>query len=78
MPTTTLGAFVDSEFTTGYILDEEKIRKLNEILVTRGSQIHSDCKPTFKIYKSDTFSYTTDDLQKILSEKMLTGKRSYG
>jgi hypothetical protein len=68
MPTTALGAFVDSEFTKGYILDEEKIRKLNEILVSRASQIHPDCKPTFKIYKSDTFSYTTDDLQKILSE----------
>jgi len=68
MPTTTLGAFVDSEFTKGYILDEERIRKLNEILVTRGAQIHADCKPTFKIYKADTFSYTTDDLQKILNE----------
>ena len=65
---TTFGAFVDSEFTKGYILDEERIRKLNEILVTRAGQIHPDCKPTFKIYKADTFSYTTDDLQKILSE----------
>ena len=68
MPTTTLGAFVDSEFKKGYILDEERIRKLNEILVTRGSLIHPDCKPTFKIYKADTFSYTSDDIQKVLSE----------
>jgi hypothetical protein len=72
MPTTststTFGAFVDNEFTKGYVLDEERIRKLNEILVTRGGQIHPDCKPTFKIYKADTFSYTTDDVQKVLSE----------
>lgn len=68
MTTTSLGAFVDSNFTKGYILDEERIRKLNEILLTRGAQIHPDCKPTFKIYKADTFSYTTDDLQKILTE----------
>jgi hypothetical protein len=65
---TTLGAFVDNEFTKGYILDEERLRKINEILITRGSQIHNECQPMYKIYKADSFSYTTENLEKILQE----------
>ena len=63
-----MSAFVDYTFDKGFILDEERIRKLNDILLTRGQQLAGNCKPMYKVYRADTFTYTTEDLRQILSE----------
>ncbi len=63
-----MGAFVNHEFEKGFFLDEERLRKINDILVTRGISNPADDKATYKVYRSDAFTYSTDNLQEILSE----------
>ncbi|MBI5352589.1 MAG: hypothetical protein HZB50_08140 [Chloroflexi bacterium] len=63
-----MGAFVNHEFEKGFFLDEEHLRKINDILVTRTQQDNLNCKPLYKVYRADTFTYTTEDVQQILSE----------
>ncbi len=63
-----MGAFVNHEFEKGFFLDEEHLRKINDILVTRIQQDNLNCKPLYIVYRADTFTYTTEDVQQILSE----------
>jgi len=63
-----MGAFVDHKFRKGFLLDEERLRKLNDMLLTRGEQLPNECKPTYKVYRADGLTYTTEDIQQILCE----------
>ncbi len=63
-----MGAYVDHEFENGFVLDEGRLRKVAEILMARQKQFGADCRLTFKVYRSDTLTYTTEDLEQILRE----------
>ena len=52
----------------GFTLDEEKLRKINDILVQRGKSLSPNCRPTYKVKRSDVFSYETQELQVIIDE----------
>ena len=60
-----MGAFVNHTFTKGFILDEERIRKINELLSSRGITVNPICTPIYKVYREDTFSYITNDIPAI-------------
>jgi hypothetical protein len=63
-----MGAFVDHKFSKGFLLDEERLRKLNNILVTRCQQLPDKCNPEYQVYRADTFTYTTDTIEQVLNE----------
>jgi hypothetical protein len=64
-----MGAFVRHEFRKGFLLDEERIRKINEILNQRLTGVEGSPKPTYKVYRADAFSYTTVDVQDVINEE---------
>jgi hypothetical protein len=68
-------AFANYQNNRGFILDEEKIRKIHEILVKRGQTIDPSCKPMYKIARSDLFAYQTDSVQDFLDEENSRSKR---
>ena len=55
----------DSRFT----LNEEKLRKMNDILLRRGHNVDENCKPTYKIRRSDFLIYETQNIEDILREE---------
>lgn len=61
-------AFVEHQFTKGFILDEERIRKLNEILIKRGEEFSPDASPTYEVIRADSIKYETKDVQEIVNE----------
>ncbi|MFN8414517.1 MAG: hypothetical protein U0Z26_19210 [Anaerolineales bacterium] len=64
-----MGAYVNYKFKNGFILDEERVRKINEILYSRGNQIDPKCKPIYNVYREDTFSYSTENITDIFQEE---------
>lgn len=70
-----MGAYVDYKFKKGFILDEEKLRKVNEIIITREKNLEIKSAivlkplPIFKVYRKDTSTYTTTDIQDIILEE---------
>lgn len=61
-------AFVEHQFSKGFILDEERIRKLNEILIKRGEEFSPDVSPTYEVIRADSIKYETKDVQEIINE----------
>ena len=57
-------AFVEQSFKKGFILDEERLRKLREIIEKRS-------EPTtlsYKVYRGDSYSYTTTLIDDVVKE----------
>ncbi|MBW4489737.1 MAG: hypothetical protein KME12_18295 [Trichocoleus desertorum ATA4-8-CV12] len=63
-----MGAYSTYQNTDGFILTEERIQKIHEILTNRGQAINHDCKPKYRVFRSDSFVFDTNDIQVILSE----------
>lgn len=63
-----MGAFVSHEFAKGFLLNEERIRKINNILHERLKTFSDDERPEYKIYRADSFVYETSDLNDIIGE----------
>lgn len=53
----------------GFVINEEGIRKINDILVRRGQNLQISSMPVYKIRRSDFFSYETSDIQDLLKEE---------
>jgi hypothetical protein len=63
-----MAAYADQVLKKGFILDEERIRKINELLIVRGREVSIDCRPSYMVYRADAFNYVTEDIQDILNE----------
>jgi hypothetical protein len=70
-----MGAFAERVFDKGFLLDEERIRKLNAMLMTRGQHLAEECKPTYRVYRADTYTYTTEDIQEVIDEDNVSWQR---
>ncbi|MBU2560306.1 hypothetical protein KKA03_05375 [archaeon] len=66
-----MGAFVKHKFKKGFCLDEERIRKINDIIIKRIKEIDDTLKPIYNIHRGDGFSYNTSDIQDIINEENL-------
>ena len=63
-----MGAFVIHEFKKGFLLNEERIRKINNILHERLKTFSEEGNPEYKIYREDSFVYETINLDDIIGE----------
>jgi len=64
-----MAAFIDFELKKGFILDEERIRKLHDILCKRIDEIDKDLKPIYTVYRDDYYTYETEDITDIIKEE---------
>ena len=63
-----MAAFVSHEFTKGFLLNEERIRKINHIIRERLRAFDDDVVSEYKIYRADSFVYETSDVEDIIGE----------
>ncbi len=75
-----VGTNVVYQNNQGFILDEEKIRKINDIITTHAQSIDQQCKPIYKLILSDistneTFSDETDDIEKVLKQENSSSRK---
>lgn len=62
-----MSAYVNDELKKGFILDEGKLRKINEIIKKRIEK-YPDAKIIFKIFRSDSFTFNTYIIDDIFKE----------
>lgn len=63
-----MAAFVEHSFDNGFLLDEERIRKIQDIIATRLSKQSPPLKPKYKVYRGDSYSYVTESLEDVAME----------
>ncbi|MGZ0167139.1 MAG: hypothetical protein ACKVII_24715, partial [Planctomycetales bacterium] len=56
----------EHSFERGFLLDEARLRKLHEIVDRRLDDRNS---PTYKVYRGDSYSYTTPSLDDVVAEE---------
>src|SRR5687767_6503838 len=61
-----MAAYVEHKFTRGFLLDEERLRRLRDIIAKRTE--HANLPLTFKVYRGDSYSYETDSLDDVARE----------
>lgn len=66
-----MGAHVSFESSHGFIMDEERLRNIHDIIFNRLGKEGKDnkFKPKYTIYRSDNFVYNTLDIEDILREE---------
>ncbi|MFD2332261.1 hypothetical protein ACFSR7_23650 [Cohnella sp. GCM10020058] len=68
-----MAAYVDYKFKRGFILTEENIRKIHDILSKR---FHEQNVPIlYRVYREDSFSYVTSDVDSLINEDNNKGYR---
>lgn len=68
-----MAAYVDFNFQRGFLLDEENLRKIHEILSKRIQD--QDAIIKYHIYREDSFSYKTADINEIVKEENKNGNK---
>jgi hypothetical protein len=63
-----MGAFVEHKFKRAFLLNEERIRKLRDIVDTRLNDIDGSLKLSYKVYRGDTHSYVTENIDDVIAE----------
>jgi flagellar basal body-associated protein FliL len=63
-----MSAYVEHEFKKAYLLDEERLRKVNSILTNRSPTVPDTSAHMYKVFRSDSYSYATDSVDMILKE----------
>lgn len=64
-----MAAYVRHRFKKGFLLDEERIRKINEILCERLEGLDNGCELAYRVYRADAFSYTTSRVEDVIAEE---------
>lgn len=63
-----MAAFVEHEFERGFVLDEERLRKLSHIIADKINPGQASGKFIFRVSRGDAFAYTTDNVDDVLKE----------
>lgn len=64
-----MGAFVEHQFEKGFILDEERLRKLHSLISDRLKSYDSSFQLSYKVYRGDSYCYETDKIDDVLAEE---------
>jgi hypothetical protein len=62
-------AYLDHTFRKGFLLKEESIIKLHDIIIKRLNEKHYDNKLLYKIYRKDALVYDTNEYNRIIEEE---------
>lgn len=63
-----MSAYVEYEFERGFILDEERIRRINEIIRTRLPTEDEHLVLNYAVYRSDSYVYMTQNVEDVIRE----------
>lgn len=60
-----MGASVEYEFKKGFILDEERIRKINDLIIGKAHIKSKGITPNYQIYFENSFTFKSNKIQEI-------------
>lgn len=63
-----MAAHVEDKFKNGFLLDEERLRKLSDIISERLNSVTPPLQHNFHVYRADSFAYDTSNLNDIIAE----------
>ena len=63
-----MSAYVEHKFKKGFILNEENLRKMHELILKRFNEIDDTLKPEYEIQRKDSYCYLTNDVKDIVNE----------
>jgi hypothetical protein len=63
-----MGAYVDHKFDQGFFLDEERLRKLHDLIASRLAKFERPLTPSYKVFRGDSYSYETDSVGDVAKE----------
>lgn len=66
-----MGASVRHKIKQGFVLDEERIRKINDLIVKRLGELKGNPQLSYKVYRADAFVYSTLHVQDVINEENL-------
>lgn len=64
-----MAAFVEHKFGDSFLLDEERFRKLHNLINQRLTSFDANYKLAYKVYRGDSYSYDTTNIEDILNEE---------
>ena len=63
-----MGAFVEHDFERGFILDEERMRKIHNLIESRISKYPTPLSLRYRVSRGDSLSYETASVQDVVNE----------
>jgi len=63
-----MGALVEHDFKLGFSVDEERLRKIHEIVERRVAKYPTPLSLRYKVSRGDSFSYETASVQDVVNE----------
>lgn len=63
-----MGAFVEKNFSKGFVLDETRLRKIKDTIENRLSQCNPPREILYKVTRGDAYSYETNSIEHVISE----------
>ncbi|MFZ2634452.1 MAG: hypothetical protein WA081_06140 [Desulfosalsimonadaceae bacterium] len=63
-----MAAYVEHRFKQGFLLDEERLRKLVNLIDQRLSKAEPPIKQNFRVFRADSYSYETTNVDDIVNE----------
>ena len=70
-----MAAHVEHEFVRGFVLDEERLRKLTHLIAQHLDPSTTGGSYEFRVYRGDAFAYTTPSVEDVLKEDNSDWKR---
>lgn len=61
-----MGTSVNYEFKKGFILDEERIRKINDLIIEKAHLKSKGIVPNYQIYFENSFTFNSNKIQEII------------
>jgi hypothetical protein len=65
---TVMAAYVEHRFDKGFLLDEERLRKLVSIISQRLTKSEPPTPHNLRIFRADSYSYETENVQDVINE----------
>lgn len=63
-----MGAYVEHDFERGFMLDEERLRKIHDLIERRISKYPTPLSLRYKVFRGDSLSYETGSVQDVANE----------
>ncbi|MEW6531014.1 MAG: hypothetical protein AB1473_09275 [Thermodesulfobacteriota bacterium] len=63
-----MSAYIEHQFEKGFLLDEERLRRIVDIINRRASKADPHVSAMFLVFKADSYTYETDRIEDVISE----------
>lgn len=70
-----VGAYIKDRLPKGFMLDEEKLRNIHELITKRTEAEGFEEQPLYKVYRADALVFSTEDIDLVIGEENSKSRR---